>query len=294
MKIKESKPQQIFNVFNIFVMLVLTVIMFYPFWYVICASFSKSDQLVSHVGLLLVPDGLSLDAYRGVFRHPMVIRGYMNTLLIVGSGTFVNIFMTSIAAYCLSQKNVFWSPIVMRLITVSMFITGGLIPTYLLITRTLHLGNTLFALILPTAINSYNLIIMRTSFSQIPESLIESARLDGATHFQVMLKIVLPLSKSILAVMVLYYAVAHWNSWFPASIYIKDRTKFPLQLFLREILIQNDTYAMSQDSMATDQYSIGETIKYATIIVATVPILCVYPFLQRYFTKGVMIGAVKG
>lgn len=294
MNIKLSKSQQIFNICNVVFMLILTVIMIYPIWYVICASFSLSEQLIAHTGLLLTPQGFSLAAYIGVFNNAMIIKGYANTIFIVVIGTLVNIVMTSIAAYCLSQKNVFWSGLVMRLITITMFVSGGLIPMYLLITRTLHLNNSYLALILPTAITTYNLIIMRTSFTQVPDSLLESARLDGASHLQVLFKIVIPLSKSILAVMVLYYAVAHWNSWFPASIYIKERSKFPLQLILREILIQNDTYSMSQDATATDQYSIGESIKYAIIVVATIPILCVYPFLQRYFTKGVLIGAVKG
>ena len=294
MKIKTPTSERIFNVFNVILMLILTVIMFYPIWYVVCASFSVSDRLIAHSGLLLLPEGFSLAAYEGVFKNAMIVKGYINTISIVVGGTFINIILTAIAAYCLSQKNVLWSGVVMRLVTITMFITGGLIPTYLLITRTFHLGNSYLALILPTAITTYYLIIMRTSFSTIPESLIESARLDGASHIQVLFKIVIPLSKSILAVMVLYYAVNHWNSWFPASIYIKERTKFPLQLILREILIQNDTYSMSQDAMAMDQYSIGETIKYAIIVVATIPILLVYPFLQRYFTKGVLIGAVKG
>lgn len=294
MKIKISKPQQIFNVCNIIFMLLLAVIMIYPIWYVICASFSVGDELIAHTGLLLLPAGFSTAAYEGVFQNSMIVRGYLNTIIVVVGGVIVNMILTSIAAYGLSQKNVFWSGILMRLITVTMFISGGLIPMYLLNTRTLHLTNSYLALILPTAINTYNLIIMRTSFSSVPESLLESARLDGASHMQVLFKIVIPLSKSIMAVMVLYYAVAHWNSWFPASIYIKERSMFPLQLILREILIQNDTFSMSQDAMATDQYSIGETIKYAIIVVATIPILCVYPFLQRYFTKGVLIGAVKG
>ena len=294
MKIKVSKPQQVFNICNIIFMLVLALVMIYPVWYVLCASFSDGNRLVAHTGLLLVPDGFSLAAYEGVFKNSMIVKGYANTVIIVVSGVLVNMVLTSIAAYCLSQKNVFWSGILMRFITITMFISGGLIPLYLLNTRALHLTNSYLALILPTAINTYNFIIMRTSFSSVPDSLLESARLDGASHIQVLFKIVIPLSKSIMAVMVLYYAVGHWNSWFPASIYIKERTLFPLQLILREILIQNDTFSMGQDAMATDQYSIGETIKYAIIVVATVPILCVYPFLQRYFTIGVLVGAVKG
>ncbi len=294
MKIKISKAQRVFDIFNIMLMLLLSVVMIYPIWHVLCASFSVSDRLVSHIGPIFSPIGLSVAAYEGVFSNPLIIRSYINTIIIVVSGVTVNIILTSMMAYALSQKNVFWSKTIMKFITVTMFISGGLIPKYLLISRTLGLSNTFLALILPLAIDTYYLIIMRTSFSQIPESLVESARLDGASHLRVLFQIVLPLSKSIIAVMILYYAVGHWNSWFNASIYIKDRAKFPLQLILREILIQNDTSSMSQDAVFEDQYSIGETIKYATIVVATVPILCVYPFLQRYFTKGVMIGAVKG
>lgn len=294
MKIKISKAQKIFNIFNIILMLILSVIMIYPMWHVFCASFSVSDKLVSHLGPIFTPIGWSLAAYEGVFSNPMIVRSYINTIIIVVSGVFVNIVLTAMLAYGLSQKNVFWSKTIMKVITVTMFISGGLIPKYLLVSRTLGLSNTYLSLILPLAIDTYYLIIMRTSFSQVPESLVESARLDGASHMRVLFQIVLPLSKSIIAVMILYYAVGHWNSWFNASIYIKERTKFPLQLILREILIQNDTSSMSQDAIFEDQYSIGETIKYATIVVATVPILCVYPFLQRYFTKGVLLGAVKG
>ena len=294
MKIKISKAQKIFNAFNIILMLILSVVMIYPMWHVLCASFSISDKFVSHLGPVFKPIGWSVAAYEGVFSNPMIVRSYINTIIIVVSGVIINIVLTSMLAYGLSQKNVFWSKTIMKVITITMFISGGLIPKYLLITRTLGMKNTYLALILPLAIDTYYLIIMRTSFSQVPESLVESARLDGASHMRVLFQIVLPLSKSIIAVMILYYAVGHWNSWFNASIYIKDRTKFPLQLILREILIQNDTSSMSQDAIFEDQYSIGETIKYATIVVATVPILCVYPFLQKYFTKGVLLGAVKG
>lgn len=294
MKIKVSRPQRIFNVCNVIFMLVVSVIMIYPIWYVLCASFSESSRLVAHEGLLLVPDGASAAAYKAVFKNPIIVKGYINTLIVVISGVALNMVITSITAYCLSRQNLLWSKLIMKFIIITMYFSGGLVPMYLLVSRTLHLNNSYLALILPTAISTYNLIIMRTSFSQLPVSLIESAKLDGATHVQILYKIVIPLSKSIIAVITLYYAVSHWNSWFPASIYIKEREKFPLQLILREILIQNDTYSMSQGMGASDQYAIGENIKYAIIIVATIPILCIYPFLQRYFTKGVMIGAVKG
>lgn len=294
MKIKESIPRRVFNVANILIMLFLGAIMFYPIWHVVCASFSNNNSLMAHQGLLLMPLDANLDTYFKVFENPMILKGYLNTIIIVVSGVVINMVLTSIAAYCLSQKNVYWSSLIMKLFTFTMYFSGGLIPTYLLITRTLGLGDSFLAIVLPTAISTYNLIIMRTSFASIPDSLIESAKLDGATHIQIMTRIVLPLSKAVLAVIALYYTVGHWNSWFPASIYLDTRSKYPLQLVLREILIENDTTSMMGDAQGADQYSIGETIKYAVIVVATIPILMVYPFLQRYFTKGVMIGAIKG
>lgn len=294
MKIKVSLSQRIFDVFNVVFMLCLTVIMVYPIWYILCASFSDNNRLMAHMGVMMLPKGYSLNAYKSVASNPMILSGYKNTLFILLCGVFLNIIMTSIAAYCLSRKNVYWSGLIMKFITVTMFFSGGLIPTYLLVSKTLHMNDSLLALIVPSAINTYYFIIMRTSFAQMPESLIESARLDGAGHVQVMAKIVMPLSMPIIAVMILYYAVDHWNSWFFASIILSTRSKMPLQLVLREILIQNDTSSMMLGAGYADQYSIGETIKYAVIIVATVPILIIYPFLQRYFVKGVMIGAVKG
>jgi putative aldouronate transport system permease protein len=181
----------------------------------------------------------------------------------------------------------------MIMIVVTMYFNGGLIPFYLTV-KALHLDNSYLALIFPVAINTFNLIIMRTSFASIPDSLEESARIDGASHFNILFRIIIPLSKATIAVMILYYSVGHWNSWFNAMIFIRKRELFPLQLILREILIQNDTSNMSIGVDAMDRESVAESIKYAIIIVATLPILTIYPFLQKYFVKGVMIGAVKG
>ncbi|MBE7054525.1 MAG: carbohydrate ABC transporter permease [Ruminococcaceae bacterium] len=292
MKIKESLSWRIFNVFNICFMLLLCFIMIYPFWYVICASFSNGDLLLGHSKALFAPIGFTTDAYIGIFKNPMIMQGYINTLIIVVGGVAVNMIITTMGAYTLSRKDVYWNKLIMKLVTITMFFNGGLIPSYLLISRTLGLNNSFLAVILPLAVSTYNLIVLKTSFSQVPESLVESALLEGAGHFRVMAQVVVPLSKSILAVILLYYTVDRWNSWFNASIYLKDRALYPLQLILREILIQNDVGAMS-DPTATDQYALSETIKYATIVVATVPILIVYPFVQKFFTKGVMIGAVK-
>ncbi len=284
-----------FGWFNNLLMLALMIVMAYPIWYVIAASLSDNAALTGYVGILLKPRGFSVEAYRMMVKNPMVLRGYLNTIYIVVVSVVLNLLFTSLAAYFLSRKNVYWQKYVMMMIVFTMFFSGGLIPSYLINTKVFHLGDTYWAIILPTLINTYNLIIMRTSFASIPDSLEESAKLDGAGHWTILFRIVLPLSKAVLAVMVLYYAVAQWNSWFSANIYLSTRSKYPLQLVLREILISNDTTSMTAGGAdAGDQQSIGETVKYAVIVTATLPILCVYPFLQKYFVKGVMVGAVKG
>ena len=222
----------------------------------------------------------------------MIMKGYLNTFKLLFWGLLTNIIMTSLAAYFLSRKGVLWKKPIMIFITITMFISGGMIPFYQNLQQ-LHLTESHWGLIIPFMINTYNMIILRTSFESIPESLIEAARIDGAGHFSILFKIVLPLSKAILAVMVLYYGVAIWNNWFWASTILSDRTMRPLQVVLREILMQNDVSSMTAGVSSGDVEAVGATIRYATIIVATVPILCIYPFLQKYFTSGVMVGAVK-
>ena len=207
-------------------------------------------------------------------------------------GVVLDLIMTSLGAYFLSRKNVMFKRGIMMLIVFTMFFSGGMIPFYLNL-KDLSLTGSHWGLIIPFMINTYNMIILRTSFESIPDSLIEAAQIDGAGHITVLTKVVLPLSKAILAVMVLYYGVSIWNSWFWASAIIRDREMYPLQVILREILMQNDVSSMTTGSSAVDTEAIGMTIRYATIIVATVPILCVYPFLQKHFTKGTMVGAVK-
>ena len=262
--------------------------------HVLFASFSDSKLLMEHSGILFKPLGFNLSAYAAVMKNPMILSGYINTLFVLVVGVVINLFMTIMAAYFLSRKNrILFKNVIMGIMMFTMYFSGGLIPTYILV-QNLGIYDTLWSLILPGAINTYNLIIMRTSFQAIPQSLEEAAYLDGATHLQIIWHVVLPLSKAIVAVMILYYGVAHWNAWFAASIYLRERTKYPLQLVLKEILIQNDMSNMAQGASTGDIYSVGESIKYAVIVVATVPILCIYPFLQKYFVKGVMIGAVKG
>jgi putative aldouronate transport system permease protein len=293
MAIKKGYLEHLFDIANAFLMCLLIVGTLYPFLYVFVASLSDSNKLLSHTGILLFPVGFSMDAYKLVLKNPNILTGYTNTLLIVTLGTFLNIFVTSIGAYVLSRKQVLWNTPILLMIVFTMFFSGGLIPTYLMVYKTLHLGNSLLALIIPGLISTWNLIVMRTSFAAIPESLIESAKIDGATDFSVLFRIVIPLSMPIISVMILFYGVGHWNSWFGAMIYLRDRELFPLQLILREILVSNSTDNMMTNMGDADKHSIGESIKYATIMVATLPILMVYPFLQKYFAKGVMIGAIK-
>lgn len=289
-----AKSEIVFNVLNYIFLTLVACAMLYPMWYVVCASFSDSTALTRYSGILLWPQEFSTAAYSMMLRNPMIIQGFVNSVIIMIVGTALNLVFTSICAYVLSRRGVLWNKFFSKFIIFTMFFNGGMIPTYLIVANVLHLNDTWWAIILPGLINVYNMIIMRTSFANIPDSLVESAQLDGATHWKILFRIVMPLSKAVIAVMILYYAVAHWNSWFNASIYLKERSKFPIQLILREILIANDTSSMSMGTAMSDQVDVGEVIKYATIVATTVPILIIYPFLQKYFVGGVMIGAVKG
>ncbi|HHV95896.1 MAG TPA: carbohydrate ABC transporter permease [Clostridiaceae bacterium] len=293
MAIKRSIGEKIFDAFNILAMIFLIIVTLYPLLYVIFASVSTPSRLIKHEGILLAPLGFQLGAYKLVFRNPMITKGYLNTLFVVTVGTTVNIIMTSLGAYVLSRKGLYWKNLMMFIIVFTMFFGGGMIPTYLLV-RSLKLTDTLWALIVPGAISTYNMIIMRTSFMSIPDSLEESARIDGAKDLTILFKIVIPLSLPVIAVMILFYGVGHWNAWFSALIYLRKRELYPLQLILREVLISSDTTQMLAGLAGMDLEPIAETVKYATIVIATLPILCIYPFLQKYFVKGVMIGALKG
>ena len=287
----ESTGQKIFKAFNYPILALLAFVCLYPMLYVVFASFSDPSRYMAHSGALTWALGFSTASYREVFRNPNILSGYRNTLWILSVGLVINMFMTVLGSYFISRKGLMlWRP-VMMLILFTMYFSGGLIPSFLLI-QNLGLYDTRWALVLPGAISTFNMIILRTAMQGVPDSLEESAKLDGANHFRILFQIILPLVKPTLAVLVLFYGVSHWNSWFAAMIYLQDRSLFPLQLILREILIMNDVGGL--DVAAGDVEMVAATIRYALIIVATVPILTLYPFLQRYFTKGVMIGAVKG
>ena len=291
-RIRRTFGENVFDSINIMIMLIVIIITIYPIYYVLVASFSDPGRLVASSGLLFRPLGFHTMGYVKVFENPLILSGYKNTILYTSLGTCINVILTSIAAFVLSRKRFYLRHFFMFIITFTMFFSGGLIPTYLQV-RAYGLYNTMWALILPGAVSAWNMIIMRTSFLTIPDSLEESARIDGATNLTIFLKIILPLSTAIVAIMVLFYAVAHWNSWFSAMIYLRTRSKYPLQLVLREVLIANMTDSMSAGESSSERQALGEVIKYAMIIVATVPILLIYPFLQKYFVKGVMVGAIK-
>jgi putative aldouronate transport system permease protein len=293
MILKQTASEKVFDFIIYSILIALVVLTLYPLLYVAFASFSDAGRLITHKGFLYQSLGFDIEAYKSVFNNPAILKGYRNTLFIVVFGVLVNLTVTAFGAYVLSRKNVMWNKVFMMVMVFTMFFSGGLIPFYLVV-KGVGLIDSLWATIIPFAVNTFNLIIMRTAFQAVPDSLEESAKMDGANHFVILFRIILPLSMPVIAVMILYYAVEKWNGWFYASIFLKDHELYPLQLTLRQILISSSTDSMSTDASAADRFQIGETIKYATIMVATVPILMVYPFVQRYFVKGVMVGALKG
>lgn len=291
---RRSKGDKIFDAINIVFLTFLMIITVYPVIYVLFASISDSNRLLAHTGLLLAPINPNLEAYKSVMKNPNIVTGYGVTLLVTVVGTFLSVLVSSISAFVLTRKNFPLNKVLTFMVMFTMYFGGGMIPRYLFINDTLGLGNSIWSLMLPGLISAWNLVIMRTNFESIPDSLEESAKIDGANDITVLFKIILPLSKAILAVMVLMYGVANWNAWFDAMLFIRERSLYPLQIILREILISNSTDSMIGAGSGGDIQAIGESIKYATIVVSTLPILCVYPFIQKYFAKGVMVGAVKG
>lgn len=291
--IKKTVGERIFSSVNVLFLLCLSIIALYPFLHVVFASFSDPTEYLSQTGLMLRPAGFSLEAYKIVFEKEEIYTGYFNTIFYVVVGTTLSMILTITLGYSLSRKNVYWNRFMNLMVLFTMYFYGGLIPTYLLV-KDIGIVNTRWAVFVPTAINTFNLIIMRTAFQGLPDSLEEAAKIDGANQLVILVKILVPLVKSNIAVLVLYYAVAQWNGWFQAAIYLRNGELYPLQLYLREILIIENQQDMVIFADSAEQFALGRVVKYATIIVSTVPILLVYPFLQKYFTKGVMIGAVKG
>ena len=294
-KIKRSKGDRIFDIILMVLAVILLIIFAYPLYFMIIASFSNTSA-VWNGEVKFLPVGFSLEGYQELLKNTDIWIGYANSILYTALGTLINLVMTILAAYVLSQPEFKPRNVMMKLITFTMFFSGGLIPTYLLI-KGLGMLDTIWALVIPGSINVTNLIITRTFFvSNIPRELKEASMLDGITDVGYLMKIVLPLSKAIIAVIALYYGVAHWNSYFNAMIYLSSSNKFPLQLILRQILLKTTTMTESSGDSAfiAQQVRLAEIIKYCAIIVASIPALIAYPFIQKYFVKGVMIGSIKG
>ncbi|WP_419872413.1 carbohydrate ABC transporter permease [Candidatus Pristimantibacillus sp. PTI5] len=292
--IRKTSDERVFDVIVYAIAAVIIIIVLYPLLFIVSASFSDPAKVLNGE-VWLLPKGVTLDAYTNILHNDKIWIGYRNTIVYTVVGTVINIIMTILAAYPLSRPDLPGRGAIMVLITLTMFLGGGLIPTYLLV-KDLGMVNTMWALIVPGAIATYNLIVMRTYFqSSIPWELQEAAHMDGCSNWRLLVSIILPLSKPILAVMVLFYAVGHWNSFFAALIYIRDEALHPLQLVLREILMISQSAAIEGGSVGLeDQILLAESIKFAVIIVSTLPVLIMYPFVQRHFVKGVMIGSIKG
>lgn len=290
-----GRGERIFRCVNNLIMLLLMLITLYPMLYVLFASLSDPTEFGKVTGILWKPAGFSLRGYIAVLQSENIWLGFRNTIFYVIVGTCCSMVITILGAYPLSRKFMLKKPIMM-LTVFTMFFGGGMIPTFLVV-QSLGITNTVWAMIVPGMLSVYNMIVLRTSFQSIPEDLYESAAIDGASHLTMLARIALPLSKASLATITLFYAVGKWGEWYNALVYLqKRRDLYPLQMFLRELLVKQenmDALLSSSVGVTADSVLLQEIIKYATIIVTTVPILLVYPFLQKYFVKGVLVGSVK-
>ena len=297
MKTKQKNSQdRFFYLVSYFISVVLVLIVLYPIIYVLSSSVSDADA-VAQGKVWLAPVNFTLDAYKRVLAYDKVWTGYGNTIIYTVSGTLINLAITLMCAYPLARKNLRGRGIIMLIFSFTMMFGGGIIPNYILI-RELGMLNTRWSIIIPGAMSVYNMIVCRTFIeTNIAEEMQEACQIDGCDDFQFFFKMVLPLSKAIIAVLALWYAVDHWNSYFNAFLYLKDSDKYPLQIILREILIQSEGMKGSDDTLAEDMansQNLYLTLKYAVIVVSTLPLFCVYPFVQKYFQEGVMVGSVKG
>lgn len=292
---RKSIADNVFQTVNYALLVFGMMITLYPVIYVLSASFSDPLRIIQG-DIWLLPKGLNVNAYARVLRNADIMTGYRNSILYTVLGTVINLIMTTLGAFPLSRPQLPGQKILTVFILFTMFFSGGLIPSFM-INQSLGLYNNIGVMVLPGAISVYNLMIMRSFFrSSIPIELYDAAYMDGANNFQTLFRVILPLSKPIYAVMLMYYGIGHWNAFFNALIYLNDRDKFPLQLVMRELLIQDNMSGMMGEGGETmvDQMLLSESLKYAVIVVASLPALVIYPFLQKYFVKGIMIGAVKG
>lgn len=291
--IGSSAGSKVFTVINIAVLLLFTVITFYPMYYIAITSVSNG-MLVMQGKVNLYPIGLTLDSYKSIMADPQLFRSLWNSVLYTVLGTVINLIMSCLCAFPLSRRTFSGRNFFTGMIVFTMFFGGGMIPLYLVV-QDLGLMDTIWAIVLPVAINTYNMIIIRTSFQSLPESLFESAQLDGANDFTILFRLAIPLSKAVLATMVLFYSVSHWNSYFNAMLYLNSKDKYPLQILLKNKLISGLFSEEASQSGGSTNFNVTDsTMRSAIIMFTTLPILIVYPFVQKYFVKGVMIGSLKG
>ena len=293
--IRLSANDRVFYTVVYAIILLLSLTLLYPIIYVISASFS-SPHAVSTGKVVFLPVEASIEGYKRVFSYSKVWTGYRNTLFYTVAGTAINVAVTLLCAYPLARRGLPHKGIIMFLFTFTMIFSGGMIPTYLLVSN-LRLINTVWAMLLPGAMGVYQMIVTRTFITvTIPEELIEATQIDGCTDTQFFWRFVLPLSKAVIAVIALQYAVGHWNAYFGAFLYLSNSKLFPLQLFLREILVlsQIDVIELIDEETALQLQGMSDLLKFSLIVVATAPIMCLYPFLQKYFVRGIMIGSIKG
>lgn len=283
-------PRRSLTVLNYCIITIIALICLYPLIHVLAASFSDPMRLMRHRGILLWPDGYSAKGYQTAFNNPNILTGYMNTLFYVIVGTAINMFLTTLGAYALARSGWPFRKLFVFLFVFTMYFSVGIIPTFMLV-KSLGMLNTRWAIVIPTAVNTWNLIVMRTAFAGVPNELQESAYLDGASDLRILYQIYIPVCKATMAVMLLFYAVEHWNEWFNSMIYLNKNHLYPLQIFVRDILLYDGAGGTTEDVNAL---YLKELTKYAVIIVSIVPILLVYPFVQKFFVKGVMLGSVKG
>jgi putative aldouronate transport system permease protein len=286
---------RIFDIANYLIVTLIALTTIFPFIYIIGASFATEYEIATRP-MFIIPQDATTAAYQFIFSSNKILRGFGNSLLITVCGTAINLFFTVTMAYALSKSRLRGRNFFLNMVIVSMFFSGGMIPGYIVVANVLNMKNTFWAVLLPGAISSYNLMIVKNFFQGIPQELEESASIDGCTDIGVLLKIVLPLSLPVLATFGLFYAVGHWNAYFGAMIYMTGaKEKWPLQVLLRELIIMANGSAGDMTNMDPEFVKPPEqSIKMAVIVVSTVPIMCVYPFLQKYFVKGVMVGALKG
>ncbi|MEK0317474.1 carbohydrate ABC transporter permease [Cohnella sp. 56] len=283
---------RLFDSINIAAMLLLVFVTFYPLYYIFVVSVSGGSA-VMRGDVSFYPIDFNLNTYSLVFQDPSIWRAYLNTIVYTVVGTLINLFCTALCAYPLSKRDFYGRGFFTLMIVVTMFFSGGLIPSYLLVQK-LGMMNTMWAIVIPGAISVWNMIVMRTFFQGIPNELYESAGMDGASELTSLIRITLPLSKPIMATMAMFYAVGHWNSFFSAMIYLNEKAKFPLQIILRNMVVMGEMSNQSQEISGAYAAVTATNIKYAVIIIAVLPILLVYPFIQKYFVKGVMVGSLKG